>query len=123
MSLSFAGRAVLLASLVPALSLGAQRSATEGVQSAPITDVRYEITADRAALGARTLHVTTTFGVAGASPVVLSLPAWTPGAYEIANFARDVSGFAAVQGATACAGTRRITIRGVCGRRGPARSP
>jgi predicted metalloprotease with PDZ domain len=30
--------------------------------------------------------------------VVLSLPAWTPGAYEIVNFARTVSEFGAVQG-------------------------
>jgi len=96
--LSFVGRAVLLAFLVPALPLGAQRSLTEGLQSAPITDVRYEITADRAALGARKLHVATTFGVTSATPVVLSLPAWTPGAYEIANFARDVGGFGATQG-------------------------
>src|SRR5690242_21678949 len=98
MSLSLAGRAVLLASLVPAFPLGAQRATGEALQSAPITDVRYEVTADRAALGARRLHVATTFGVASAAPVVLSLPAWTPGAYEIANFARDVSGFGAVQG-------------------------
>src|SRR3954469_13507743 len=98
MSSSFAARAVLLASSVLAVPLGAQRATPESVQSAPITDVRYEVTADRAALGARKLHVTTTFGVAGAAPVILSLPAWTPGAYEIANFARDVSGFGAVQG-------------------------
>jgi len=91
--LSFVGRAVLLAFLVPALPLGAQRSLTEGLQSAPITDVRYEITADRAALGARKLHVATTFGVTSAAPVVLSLPAWTPGAYEVSNFVHWVSGF------------------------------
>ena len=29
----------------------------------------------------------------GAAPVILSLPAWTPGAYEISNFARWVTGF------------------------------
>jgi predicted metalloprotease with PDZ domain len=31
----------------------------------------------------------------GTAPVVLSLPAWTPGAYEISNFARWVVGFEA----------------------------
>src|SRR6478735_662838 len=97
MPLTFAGRAALLTSLVLALPLRAQR-AGEGLQSAPITDVRYEVTADRAALAARRIHVATTFGVASAAPVVLSMPAWTPGAYEIANFARDVSGFSAKQG-------------------------
>ena len=98
MSLVFAACAVLLVSSAVSLPLGAQRAATEGVQSAPITDVRYEVTANRAALGARRLHVVTTFGVASASPVVLSLPAWTPGAYEISNFARQVSRFGAQQG-------------------------
>ena len=98
MSLSVAGRAALLASSAFAFPLGAQRAATDALQSAPITDVRYEVTADRAALGARRLHVATSFAVSGAAPVVLSLPAWTPGAYEIANFARQVSGFGAQQG-------------------------
>ncbi len=31
----------------------------------------------------------------GGAPVILSLPAWTPGAYEISNFARWVTEFAA----------------------------
>jgi predicted metalloprotease with PDZ domain len=96
--------AALVASSALALPLGAQRTATEGLQSAPITSapitgMRYEVTADRAALGARRLHVATTFAVAGGAPVVLSLPAWTPGAYEISNFARNVSRFGAQQGA------------------------
>jgi predicted metalloprotease with PDZ domain len=97
MTHSLAVRAVLLAGLV-APALGAQRASSEGLQSAPITGVRYEVTADRAGLGERRLHVVTTFGVAGTAPVVLSLPAWTPGAYEIVNFARTVSEFGAAQG-------------------------
>jgi len=96
---SLAGRAALLASLCAILPAGAQRASTDVVASAPITGIRYEITADRAALGRRQLRVVTTFDVAGTAPVVLSLPAWTPGAYEIVNFARTVSGFGAVQGA------------------------
>ncbi len=98
MSLAFAARAALLASTALALPLGAQRAAPEGLQSAPITDVRYEVTVNRATLGARQLHVVTTFGVASTAPVLLSLPAWTPGAYEISNFARQVSRFGAQQG-------------------------
>src|SRR5215207_6425291 len=97
MSRSFAGRAALLASLCVTLPVGAQRT-QEVAQSAPITGVRYEITADRAALGQHNLHVVTTFSVAGTAPVLLSLPAWTPGAYEIVNFARTVSDFGALQG-------------------------
>lgn len=34
-----------------------------------------------------------TFNVAGNDPVLLSLPAWTPGSYEISDFVRKVSGF------------------------------
>ncbi len=61
--------------------------------SAPVSDVRYEVTADRAALENRRLGVTMSFDVADNAAVLLSLPAWTPGAYEISNFARWVSGF------------------------------
>ena len=96
---SFAGRAVLVVTLGATLPAGAQRASTDVGQSAPISGVRYEITADRAGLGQRQLRVTTTFDVGGTAPVLLSLPAWTPGAYDIANFARTVSGFAATQGA------------------------
>ena len=35
------------------------------------------------------------FSVTGSGPVLLSLPEWTPGAYEISNFARWVVDFAA----------------------------
>ena len=38
------------------------------------------------------------FDVADNAPVLLSLPAWTPGAYEISNFARWVSAFRPEQG-------------------------
>jgi predicted metalloprotease with PDZ domain len=87
--------AVLLA-IGPTRS-AAQRTAADSMVSAPVTALRYEVTADRAALAARRLRVTTSFDVAGEGPVVLSLPAWTPGAYELSNFARWVSGFAATQ--------------------------
>ena len=41
---------------------------------------------------ARQIEVGMSFTTTSASPVILSLPAWTPGAYEISNFARNVSG-------------------------------
>ena len=39
-----------------------------------------------------------TFDVAGSGPVLLSFPAWTPGAYEISNFARRVMNFTPTAG-------------------------
>ena len=85
---------VLLASLAP--SLRAQGTA-DSTLSAPVSNVHYEVRADRAALAVRRLHVTTTFDVGTGGAVVLSLPAWTPGAYEISDFAKWVSAFGASQ--------------------------
>jgi predicted metalloprotease with PDZ domain len=68
------------------------------VQSAPITGIRYDVTFDPSTAQTRTLKVAMTFDVTGSGPVLLSLPAWTPGAYEISNFARWVSHFAAMSG-------------------------
>ncbi|MFL5479059.1 MAG: PDZ domain-containing protein [Gemmatimonadaceae bacterium] len=76
---------------VSAASLLAQAPRT----SAPITDVRYEITADSSAVGRRQLGVSMTFHVNGTAPVVLALPAWSPGHYVLLWFARRVSQFAA----------------------------
>jgi predicted metalloprotease with PDZ domain len=81
----------LLAASVP---IAAQEAATTA-RSAPISNIRYEVTFDRASAAARRLRVATTFDVDGAGPVLLSLPAWTPGAYEMSWFARWVTGFAA----------------------------
>ena len=89
---------VTLAGTVAVTPVAAQRAVVDSTISAPVGDLRYEVTADRAALAARRLRVATSFTVAGAGPVVLSLPAWTPGAYEISNFASRVGGFAASQG-------------------------
>jgi predicted metalloprotease with PDZ domain len=66
------------------------------LSSAPVRDVRYEVTFDRQRALRRTLHVTTRFRTDGNSPVLLSLPAWTPGAYELSYFARHVSAFSAL---------------------------
>lgn len=93
------GRRVL-AALAPCLVLVPSVRAQGGADStlsAPISNLHYDVSADRPALALRRLHVTTTFDVTGAGAVVLSLPAWTPGAYEISNFARWVSDFGASQ--------------------------
>jgi predicted metalloprotease with PDZ domain len=63
--------------------------------SAPIHDVRYELTFTRAQAELRVVDVSMTFATTGTGAVLLSLPAWTPGAYQISNFARWVTGFEA----------------------------
>lgn len=66
--------------------------------SAAISDVRYEVTFDSATAQSRQLMVRMTFRTGGTEPVVLSLPAWTPGAYELSYFARNVLNFTATAG-------------------------
>jgi predicted metalloprotease with PDZ domain len=64
-------------------------------RSAPISNIRYELTFDSASARERTIRVSMSFDVGGKGPVLLSLPSWTPGAYEISNFARWVQDFSA----------------------------
>lgn len=85
---------VALAGLLPP-ALGAQ---ARPAISAPVQDLQFEVQAGRAELAASMLEVVVRFRAEGRAPVLLSLPAWTPGAYEIANFARNVSQFEARQG-------------------------
>jgi predicted metalloprotease with PDZ domain len=85
---------VVLAALLPAL-LPAQAVTHGDSTSAPIRDVRYDVTFMRPNGQQRAIDVAMSFSTTGALPVVLSLPAWTPGAYEISNFARWVVDFAA----------------------------
>ena len=59
-----------------------------------VSNVAYEIRFDTELASARTVQVAMGFDVDGAGVVLLSLPAWTPGAYELGNFARSVSAFA-----------------------------
>jgi predicted metalloprotease with PDZ domain len=61
--------------------------------SAPISNVRYEVIADSAAVGRRQLGVVMSFQVAGTSPVVLAMSSWSPGHYVLDRFARRVSKF------------------------------
>ena len=68
--------------------------------SAPISDVSYDVTFDSTTAQLRNIGVVMSFTTRGAGDVLLSLPAWTPGEYEIDNFARYVMDFTAADGAT-----------------------
>jgi predicted metalloprotease with PDZ domain len=61
--------------------------------SALISHITYDVTFDTATAKNRSLKVSMQFGVTGPGDVLLSLPSWTPGAYEVTNFARWVSKF------------------------------
>lgn len=70
--------------------------AVAAVRSAPISNVAYEVTFDSATASTRSLRVAMTFDAAsGAGPALLSLPVWTPGAYEVSDFAKRVLNFTA----------------------------
>lgn len=79
------------------LALGAVHPAQAQVRrtSAPIRSITYDVTADSVAVGSRQLGVSMSFHVASNAPVILSLPAWSPGHYTLLWFARRVSEFAA----------------------------
>ena len=61
--------------------------------------VRYEVSVPTPAL--HLLHVTADFPSGGKDTLYLSLPAWSPGNYEIQNYARYVRGFGAKNAAGA----------------------
>jgi predicted metalloprotease with PDZ domain len=91
-------RSSLRAAVIGILAaIGANAPAQEAkpTTSAEIRDIRYDVTFDHTTAAQRTMKVATTFTIAGTGPVLLSLPEWTPGAYEISNFARWVVDFAA----------------------------
>src|SRR3954471_12549326 len=90
-------RSPVAALLAVALCSTATLAQRDSLVSAPISSVRYEVTATSERLGERQLGISTSFDVSGTGVVLLSLPAWTPGAYEISNFARNVGAFAASQ--------------------------
>ena len=88
----------LAALLAIAPSSGAADTEQAAVRSAPISDVRYEVRYDSETAERRVIHVTMSFNTPGSDPVVLSLPAWTPGSYELDNFARFIRDFSASAG-------------------------
>jgi predicted metalloprotease with PDZ domain len=82
---------VALAGLVPAA--GAAQTAV--APSAPISDVQYDVTYDASTAPLRQIAVAMSFRTSSSEPVVLSLPAWTPGSYELDNYARNIRDFSA----------------------------
>jgi predicted metalloprotease with PDZ domain len=91
-----AAAAALLACAVPTAGRAAPSRADTTI-SAPIANIRYELTFDSASAAQRAVSVAMTFDVAGPQAVLLSLPAWAPGHYEIMNFARRLSRFGATE--------------------------
>ena len=75
-------------------------SAQSVATSAPLTDIHYEVTFTRPNGENRLVSSAMTFTVGGNAAILLSLPAWTPGAYEIDNFARNVANFTAEETGT-----------------------
>ena len=66
-----------------------------------VTGIEYQLTFTKTTAATRSLGVSMRFQASAAGPVELSLPAWTPGAYEISNYARRVSSFTATSGTAA----------------------
>ncbi|MDQ3696867.1 MAG: PDZ domain-containing protein [Gemmatimonadota bacterium] len=78
-----------------AAGLAASATSAAAAASAPVSDVSYTVTFNEATARARSVKVAMQFKTPGDAPAILSLPAWTPGAYEISYFAKWVSGFTA----------------------------
>ncbi len=96
--------AIAAVAILPSSAASAQaaaRPAPPDSVSAPITGVTYDVTFGRTNAASGTFDVDMTFSTDGSAPVLLSLPAWTPGAYEITNFAKSVLSFTAMAGRTA----------------------
>lgn len=92
-------RPVLLLFVLPALAIAQRAPTTQaGVMSAAVSDLAYTVEFTKPLAARRTLRVTTTLNTPGREPVLLSLPAWTPGAYELSWFAKHVSAFQATAG-------------------------
>jgi len=79
--------------MLASLALLAAATLPPPLISAPIGNIRYDVSFTRELASRRHLGVAMEFDVTGAGDVVLSLPAWTPGAYEMTWFARWVSDF------------------------------
>ncbi|NIR45556.1 MAG: hypothetical protein GWN99_14160 [Gemmatimonadetes bacterium] len=84
-----------LCTLMPAALIA--QSDGDAARSAPISDVSYEITYDRSTAVFRQIGVAMSFRTDASGPVLLSLPAWTPGSYELDNYARYVRDFSATR--------------------------
>ena len=72
-------------------------ASTAGAQverSIPVKNIEYNVTFDSVTAESRLIKVGMTFTTVSQGTVLLSLPEWTPGAYEVGNFARFVNNFA-----------------------------
>lgn len=79
--------------MLACLALLAISASAPPIVSAPISNIRYDVTFNRELAARRHLAVAMDFDVTAAGDVILSLPAWTPGAYEMTWFAKWVSDF------------------------------
>ena len=73
-----AAAALLAVSMLPAVGHAQRQAAPAPVRSAPVANLRYEVTFDSASASQRTLKVSVTLDVGGPGPVLLSLPAGRP---------------------------------------------
>lgn len=85
----------LFAAIFVATSAAAQNAAPRSV---PLTNIHYDVTFDSANALSRTIGVTMSFTTSQAGAAILSLPEWTPGAYEVDNFARYIIDITATSG-------------------------
>lgn len=79
--------------LSPARAIAVLLCITPSAAAQTSPPVRYEVSVG--SLAARLLHVRAEFPTAGSDTLFVSLPAWSPGAYEIQNYARYTRHFAA----------------------------
>ena len=86
--------------MLPALLFAQSRDSRGApLRSAAIANVKYTVTFKALQGVARVLDVAMSFTATSSAkePVLLGLPVWTPGSYEVANFARNVTGFTVMQ--------------------------
>jgi predicted metalloprotease with PDZ domain len=95
MNASLRAATILAAATLPALLPAQQQAPAAPVRSVPVSNLRYEITFDSATARRNVIGVAVNFDVGEKGVVLLSVPSWTPGSYEISNFARFVTGFSA----------------------------
>ena len=88
--------ASLITAVFVVTSSSSARAQDPAPRSAPISDVHYEVVYDDAAASQGAVQVTMRFTTPGSAPVLLSVPAWTPGAYEISYFGKWVQNFTAL---------------------------
>jgi len=83
-------KSLVLFSLTLASVAGAQSE-----RSIPVKTIEYQVTFDSSTAESRIIKVGMSFTTSGQGSVLLSLPEWTPGAYEVGNFARFINEFSA----------------------------